>query len=93
MSDDVFIVHNSHIWETTYPYSVCECGYEVRFSINVWAGVVGDIVTCDLIGSLLKCIENFWKLFYQARFLAVRQRFWFQHNIVQHKIRKVSGSG
>jgi hypothetical protein len=40
----VFNVHNSHLWARDNPHAIRERGYQVRFSISVWAGIVGDIV-------------------------------------------------
>jgi hypothetical protein len=34
----------SHLWAWNNPHAIRECGYQVRFSVSVWAGIVGDIV-------------------------------------------------
>jgi hypothetical protein len=36
--------HNSHLWERHNPHAIHECGYQVPFSIAVWAGIVGETV-------------------------------------------------
>jgi hypothetical protein len=41
--EGVFNVHNSHLWARDNPHAIRECGYQVRFSVNIWAGIVGDI--------------------------------------------------
>jgi hypothetical protein len=52
----VFDLHNSRPWVQNNPD-----GYQVRFSLSVWAGIVGDIV-------LRFCLFNdnvvFWTLLY-----------------------------
>jgi hypothetical protein len=40
MREGVFNVHNSHLWAWNNPHAICECG----FSVNIWIGIVGDIV-------------------------------------------------
>jgi hypothetical protein len=40
----VFIVHNSHAWAWDNPHAISEHGYEVCFTISVWAEIVGEIV-------------------------------------------------
>jgi hypothetical protein len=54
MGEGVFTVHNSCIWEQNYPYFTREYGYEFRFCVNVWAGVVGSTFVWDVTGSLQK---------------------------------------
>jgi hypothetical protein len=41
--DDVFKVHKSHLWPRDH-HAFCERGYQARYSVSVWAGIVGDIV-------------------------------------------------
>jgi hypothetical protein len=42
--DGVFNVHNSHLWARDNPHAIRKRGYQVRFSVSVWAAIVGDIV-------------------------------------------------
>jgi hypothetical protein len=42
--EGVFNVYNSHLWARDNPYVIRERGYQVCFSVSVWAGIVGDIV-------------------------------------------------
>jgi hypothetical protein len=55
--EGVFNVHNSHLWAQDNPHAIRERGYQVRFSVSVWAGIVGDILTaqryCDFLETVL----------------------------------------
>jgi hypothetical protein len=42
--EGVLNVYNSHLWAQDNPHAIRERGYEVRFSVSVWAGIIGDIV-------------------------------------------------
>lgn len=41
--EGVFNSHNMHIWATENPKAMRESSFQHRFSINLWAGVIGDI--------------------------------------------------
>jgi hypothetical protein len=40
----VFNIHKSHLWARDNPHAIRERGYQVHFSIIVWAGIIGDVV-------------------------------------------------
>jgi hypothetical protein len=40
--DGVFNSHNTHIWSEENPHQIRERGLQQRFSINVWAGIIGN---------------------------------------------------
>jgi hypothetical protein len=40
--DGVFNSHNTHIWSEETPHQIRERGFQQRFSINVWAGIIGN---------------------------------------------------
>jgi hypothetical protein len=40
--DGVFNSHNTHIWSEENPHQIRERGFQQRFSINVWAGIIGN---------------------------------------------------
>jgi hypothetical protein len=42
--EGVFKAHISHLWARDNPHAIRERGYQFRFSVSVWAGIVGDIV-------------------------------------------------
>lgn len=35
-------LHNEHYWSDENPHGIIERGFQNRFSVNVWAGIVGD---------------------------------------------------
>jgi hypothetical protein len=40
--DGIFDFHNVHIWARANPHTIREARYQTTFSINVWAGIVGN---------------------------------------------------
>lgn len=40
----LFNMHNEHYWSAENPHLTRRNAYQVRFSLNVWAGIVNDIV-------------------------------------------------
>ena len=82
-----FNIHNMHSWQEENPHEVHRFRYQHRFSINVWAGIVGD----SLIGPYLMpstltgqrytmFLSDTLPLLWDDVFLGVRRRMWFQHD-------------
>ena len=40
--DGITSLHNRHLWATENPHGMIEASRQQRFSINVWAGIIGD---------------------------------------------------
>ena len=40
--DQIVNFHNHHVWADVNPHATVEACHEQRFSVNVWAGIVGD---------------------------------------------------
>jgi hypothetical protein len=40
--DGVFNAHNTHIWSEENLHQIRERGFQQRFSINMWAGIIGN---------------------------------------------------
>jgi hypothetical protein len=85
--EGVFSIHSSHLWARDNPHAICERGYQARFSVRVWAGIVGDIVVgpCLLSERLTaqryrEFLETVLPGLLEDVPLAVRQRLWFQHD-------------
>lgn len=38
----IFNYHNTHHWSDENPHAVVESRHQIRFSVNVWAGILGD---------------------------------------------------
>jgi hypothetical protein len=59
--EGVFNVHNSHLWARDNPHAIRERGYQVRFSVSVWAGILGNIVVGPyLLSDRLDCSTISW---------------------------------
>jgi len=83
----IFNNHNTHSWQQENPHEVHRFRYQHRFSINVWAGIVGDF----LIGPYLmpsplngqqyvSFLRETLPLLLDDVPLDVRRRMWFQHD-------------
>jgi hypothetical protein len=40
--DDIIDIQNQHEWAVENPHTVIHSRHQQQFSINVWAGIVGD---------------------------------------------------
>jgi hypothetical protein len=85
--EGVFNVHYGHLRARDNHHAIRERGYQARFSVSVWADIVGDIV----VGPYLlpdRLIAQRYRDFLETVLpgllenvpLAVRQRLWFQHD-------------
>ena len=45
--DQIVNFHNQHVWADVNSHATVEARHQQRFSVNVWAGIVGDY----LVGS------------------------------------------
>jgi hypothetical protein len=82
--EGVFNVHNSHLWVRDNPHTIRERGYQVRFSVCVWAGISWDIVMSPhLLPDRLTAqryrdfLETVLPELLEDMPLAMRQRLWF----------------
>ncbi|KFM62783.1 hypothetical protein X975_16257, partial [Stegodyphus mimosarum] len=46
--DGVFNHHNSHMWSQVNPYAVRPQKHQERWSLNVWAGILGERLTISV---------------------------------------------
>ena len=85
--DGVFNIHNNHHWEQENPHVIHRRGYQHRFSVNVWAGIVGN----NLIGPYLlpyRLTGRVYTIFLRDVLpelledvpLETRRLMWFQHD-------------
>ena len=44
MRQGVFSIQRSHLWTLGNPYANCEHGLQSHFCLNVWVGIIGDII-------------------------------------------------
>lgn len=79
--------HNNHIWSVENPHAVSERHFQYQFSLNVWAGIVGDY----LIGPFflpLRINGETYQHFLENELppllddvpLETRRRMWFMHD-------------
>jgi hypothetical protein len=40
--DGIVNFHNLHAWADVSPHNILESRHQQRFSLNIWAGVLGD---------------------------------------------------
>lgn len=67
--EGVFNYHNMHVWATENPRAMRESSFQHRFSLNVWAGVVDDV----LVGPH----------FFEGNLTGVKYLDFLQHNLPQ----------
>ena len=49
-------LHNSHLWTTRNPHGMVDASHQQWFSINVWAGIVGNCLLGSVL--LLQCLNG-----------------------------------
>ena len=42
--DGMFNVHNVHNWQNENPHSILETHFQIRWNVNVWAGIIGHLI-------------------------------------------------
>lgn len=42
--EGIFNYHNNHFWADVNPHEISQRRHQVRFSVNVWLGVIGDVL-------------------------------------------------
>nr|CAH7764637.1 unnamed protein product [Callosobruchus chinensis] len=85
--EGIYNSRNSHIWDEENPHCIRQQGFQSKFSVNVWAGIVGDC----LIGPYM--LPNKLNGTMYTRFLEevldgtledvplnIRANIWFQHD-------------
>lgn len=46
--DGIINIHNEHIWAEENPHGTIDRGYQRRFSINVWGGLIDNQLVCSV---------------------------------------------
>ena len=85
--EGTFNAHNNHHWAEENPHQMFERGYQQRFSVNVWAGIVGDnllgpyILPARLNGeNYLVFLREVLPELLEDVPVALENRHWFQHD-------------
>ena len=79
--------HNNHLWDFKNPHAIGEGGFQQQFSVNVWAGIIGD----HLIGphflpprlngdTYRQFLEEILPGLLEDVPLATRNTMWFMHD-------------
>jgi len=83
----MFNSHNSHIWADVNPHGTYVHSYQRQFSVNIWAGIVGDVLVGPVLlpprldGRLyLGFLENVLPMYLEDDLLPIRTRMWYQHD-------------
>ncbi|GFT21471.1 uncharacterized protein TNCV_2307291 [Trichonephila clavipes] len=87
--EGIFNTHNDHIWVVENPHAVRRRAAQIRFSVNVWAGIMGNhligpyLFLCRLTGLnyLLFLQQVLPQLLRDEQISAsTQQTMWFQHD-------------
>lgn len=104
--DGYFNFHNSHIWAADNPHATHVDGNQHKFSVNMWAGIIGDhlLGPVELPARLngqayLYFLQNTLPVLMEDLPLELRLRMWYQHDgapahffrLVRNHIRAVFG--
>ena len=86
-SSDIINLHNHHLWTTDNPHGMVETSRQQQFSINVWAGIIGDCLLGPILlpqclngETYLVILQNTLPPLLKNVPLAIRQRVWLQYN-------------
>lgn len=83
----IFNLHNEHYWCDENPHLVVEHGYQNKFAVNVWAGIIGDHLIGPhffpqrLNGAIyLDFLRNQLPILLEDVPLGVRNEMWLLHD-------------
>lgn len=79
--------HNMHSWSEQNPHQVFETKFQNNFTLNVWAGIVGDYLVGPFIlprrlntAEYLRFLNDQLPLLLEEVPLAVRENMWYAHD-------------
>jgi len=82
-----FKSRNSHIWNDVNPHGTYVNSYQRKFSVNIWAGIVGTVLLGPVLllprlngETYLAFHENVLPLHMEEVPLLTRQQLWYQHD-------------
>jgi hypothetical protein len=85
--DGIINFHNNHFWADVNPHGTMHSGHQQRFTINVWAGLIGDVLVGPhvlprrLTGKRYRnFLENDLAQLLEEVPLTIRRRMWFLHD-------------
>jgi hypothetical protein len=78
--------HNNHMWAEENPHTVVQSRHQQQLSINVWAGIIGDVLVYPHVlsqrlrgNSYRHLLENDLPTLIDLP-LAIRVHMWFMHD-------------
>lgn len=85
--DGILNFHNTHVWADANPHEVHQKKFQRRFSINVWAGIVGNFLIGPFVlpdrlngEHYLQFLRDYLPDLLDNVPLATRQNMWFMHD-------------
>jgi hypothetical protein len=85
--DGIINFHNNQLWANVNPHGTMHSGHQQRFTINVWAGLIGNVLVGPhvlprrLTGPRYRnFLENDLAQLLEEVPLTIRQRMWFLHD-------------
>jgi hypothetical protein len=83
----IITFHNNHVWAEENPRAVVQSRHQQQFSINVWAGIIGDVLVGPHVlpqrltgNSYQNFLENDLLTLLEDLPLAIRACMWFMHD-------------
>lgn len=85
--EGVFNSHNQHMWLQENPHAKRENSFQHRFSVNLWAGIIGNKLIGPIIfptrlnsENYLNFLSNELQVLLEDIDLETRRTMWFQHD-------------
>lgn len=85
--DGVINSHNLHIWDDENPHAIIQANHQVRFQINVWAGIIGNHLVGPFVlenrlngESYLRFLQEELPNLLENVPLETRRNMWYMHD-------------
>lgn len=85
--EGIFNSRNTHVWALLNPHEITVRGYQHRFSVNIWAGILGDRVIGPYVlpnrlnsPTYVSFIRDILPELLEDVPLEIRDNIWFQHD-------------
>jgi hypothetical protein len=82
--------YNNHVWAEENPHAVVQSRHQQQFSINVWTGIIGDVLVDPHVlpqrltgNSYRHFLKNDLPTLLEDLPLAIRAHMWFMHDGAQ----------
>ena len=93
--DGIVNYHNIHVWHIENPHEIRQSNHQQQFSLNVWAGIVGDCLIGPFIfpqnlngDTYLDFLQNHLPELLEDVPLNIRQNLYFMHDGAPPHFRK-----